>query len=155
MIKHISEYNFPLAILTWFLQYKLPPLFVDIVRSTTMFIAISVVYAIIFWNHKSLIESYYSIDPWLKKINYNKAILYIHLHNFIRHFLPIILLGFPKSILGVFIGYIIYNTWYILVRSEMHKLYVKNVATEDYDYSVILTSICVLIGYVIYKAKIY
>ena len=146
---HISDFNFPISVLTWIFQNDLHHVIVDIVRAVTLCIAASVTYAIIMWPHAALIDSYYKTEVWLQQEDRRTAILYVHLHNFVRHFLPLILLGFPKTVTGVVVGYVIYIAWYLLVRQRMSSLYVENVATKEYDYAVLLTSTCVLLAYLI------
>jgi hypothetical protein len=141
---HISDYVFPISIITWIFQNDLNHLFIDIVRSVALFVASSVVYAMLLWDHQKLVNSYYRTESWLEKVDSRLAVFYVHLQNFVKHFLPLILIGLPKTNYGIIIGYVMYNTWYILVRQRMPELYVQSITMKEYDYSVVGVSTCVL-----------
>lgn len=116
---------------------------VDIIRTTSLLIAVTIAITIIWTPTYMIIAFYKKTFPTMPS---NLAL--IHLHNSIIHFLPVLLLGFPRDTLYIVVGFFIVYSYYLVMRHMrmLHRLYLDDVPFSVYDKMKVLSGLIVMLG---------
>jgi len=118
-------YTFQLLIFVVLIKLKpklFPEWFIDIIRASCVLMAILVIYfTFAVYGYDKMIDSVYSKFPSIQK-NIT-GIMFIHLINYIVHFLPIFIIGFPKNKISYIYALIILFIWYMFNKKDIHKIY--------------------------------
>lgn len=130
------------------LLYVYPSLFTsDIIKDTikglSFLIAIAVIYIYGVYGAKEIKQFYGHFIG-----NQFPTIIY-YLLDFIIHFLPVILIGLPSHINGIFYAYFITVIWYLSIRHFIQKLYFENMSVKEYDFIIFVYLISVSLLYTI------
>lgn len=117
------------------LRFPLPNLLLNIVRSTSLLIAVATLVFLLALPTSTFVKYYREVFDWMPNDD-TQAYVVFHLHNFILHILPVLVLGLPSGMYvteGMLIAYILLLSWYTLVRSKIKKLYIDTVDIKGYD----------------------
>ena len=137
----ISTYNFILSILLYTFPKMFSPYIQEIIRALSLLIGSAVFYVYIVYGFNKIIELYSNFIPA------NLPFIVYYLLDYMLHFLPILLNGFPKTLNGLLVAYSIIIAWYILARKYMNILYFENMSQKEYDFIIFIYLILIVIIY--------
>lgn len=138
----------PYSLIFSILLYTYPSLFtsniiIDTIKGLSFLIATSVIYIYSVYGDKQIHKLYgYFIGNQFPIITY-------YLLDFVIHFLPVMLLGLPSHINGIFYAYFIIVIWYLSIRHFIQKLYFETMNVKEYDFIIFVYLISVSLLYTI------
>jgi hypothetical protein len=118
-------FTFQLLIFVVLIKLKpnlFPEWFVDIIRALCVLMGILVIYFTFFvYGYDKMMQSVYDSFPSIQKNS--SGIMFIHLVNYLVHFLPVFIIGFPKNKKSYIYAIIILFVWYMINKKDMNKIY--------------------------------
>jgi len=118
-------FTFQLLIFVVLIKLKpklFPEWFIDIIRALCVLMAILVIYfTLVVSGYDKTMQSVYESFPSIQK-NIT-GMMFIHLINYIVHFLPMFIIGFPKNKISYIYAIIVLFIWYMFNKKDMHKIY--------------------------------
>jgi hypothetical protein len=121
-------FTFQLLIFVVLIKLKpnlFPEWFIDIIRALCVLMAILVIYfTFAVYGYDKTMQSVYESFPSIQKNT--SGMMFIHLINYIVHFLPVFIIGFPKNKKSYIYALIILLIWYMFNKKDMHKIYFLN-----------------------------
>jgi len=128
--RRLTNYSFPAALAAYYFRDTWHPLFTDSIRTVAFIIGTAVLFFLFTVSHKALVLYY---KTWFPDLTYNlRWILITNLHNAVVHFLPILLLGPPKTWRGFLVGYALVTMWFLTIRTQINALYVPGIKVLHY-----------------------
>lgn len=132
-----SSFAYTTFLIQLFFPNKLPQFITEIVRGSAMLVAFSVLTIYIVYTPQTIVK-FYRENTFVKNVYaINKSNKLIFITDLFIHFVPVLLLGLPKTVEGVFTAMCLMLSWYVLFRDEMHRLYIKEI--KDYDHIILVT----------------
>ena len=128
--RRITTYSFPAALAAYYFGDTWHPLVIDSIRAVAFLVGTAALFFLLTVSHKTLVLSY---KTWFPDLTYNlRWILITNLHNAVVHFLPILLLGTPKTWRGFLVGYVVVIMWFLNIRTQINGLYVPGIKVLHY-----------------------
>jgi hypothetical protein len=134
--KQFTTYNQIACVTVFLFKENLFHWIVEIVRGMATLVALGVA-IVYFINGYSMIEALYvklhhdKIPRWL-----------IPVWDFANHFLPLILVGFPKTWWGLSIAYVILVAWFMAFRNKLERIYIKGIEFDKVMWILTFLVIC-------------
>jgi hypothetical protein len=119
-----TPYNVFAVILVLVLRF--PDAVVDVVRGSTLLVGASVLLVYLVYGYRVVVDYWRRWHP-----HWPTAMILIY--DALIHFLPVLLLGLPRTCRGILIAYVIILIWYLLVRSQIQRIYIRDIEQWRYD----------------------
>jgi len=111
------------------------PLYLDIIRATTMFCFAGIVSV---WFSGRITEVYHSIfRAFFPPIDTHAEFFIMFCGDMLLHVFPFIILGFPLLPISILIALGILLAWYVSVRPQLHHIY-----TSSINGDIIISMVC-------------
>jgi hypothetical protein len=122
---YIRQYTYQVLFIVILIKLKpnlFPEWFIDIIRAIYVIIALLVIYFVyIYYGTERAINSVYNMYPSLHR-NTNTLII-INLINILVHYLPVLILGFPKNNKSYIYAICITLIWYSINKKDLKSIY--------------------------------
>lgn len=131
----LTPYAFVAAAALWAAERRaerraapVPPLVADAIRAVAALVAVAAAYVHARYDCRDVLRFYARAFP---QGTPRAAMVATEV---LAHFLPPLLIGPPRTPIGVALGYAIVAAWYAAVaRASVRRLYLDNVPVADYD----------------------
>lgn len=141
--RHMTLYSFSMTcalLTTKYFRIAIPDVILHTTQALVLIVAIGVLFAYTLAGQKTLLNTIY-----IERVGLNLPLPLLQIIDIIVHFLPPIILGLPKSSIGVFIACAISLTWYAIFRDKMHDMYLHQLEVKTYDSIMICAVVFVLL----------
>lgn len=125
--KYFTAYNlYATIVVLLFGQRLLPEAVIDVVRGTSLLVAMSVAYIYVVYGTKAVFSMYQRINPtWSACSNM--------LFDWVVHFGPVLMLGLPRRSRSLVIALVLMLVWYWVVRDDVQNIYIRSIPLTGYD----------------------
>lgn len=144
MLQQLTTYSFTCAWIVFFVRRYVSTGLVQCVQGLVFFVAVGVFTVYVMYGHEKIVEFYVRKQGlhWLP----TPLIL---AWDWFCHFVPVALVGLPRTVGAVYVGYIVTMSWYVMVRDKIALLYpMTGVVFDDV---MRVTSVVAMIAMVVAK----